>query len=319
MIYTITSNPALDLGGMVDGIVPNEKNYVYEETRYPGGNAINAARILTRLNIPVTATGFLGGSVGEEVRSLLTAEGVRSHFIRIQDDTRINVTVSCKNTHQQTRLAFPGPHLRKSELARLFSRIRSIRPPTILVIGGSMPPGGSTSHLKLLLRIAAARSIPCIVDVPAQILRPLLPLSPLLVKPNLCEFHELTSTTAATIASVTREANKIRGKIPLFCISSVEDGALLVTPWGTWFAKGPQIRVKSTVGAGDSMIGAMTAALWKQNVRRLPLASGTIDPAAILKLGLAAAFATIATPGTTLGESATIRAFFTKIRIERVR
>ena len=42
-ILTVTPNPALDLGGVVKEIIPDEKNYVEEETRHPGGNAINSA------------------------------------------------------------------------------------------------------------------------------------------------------------------------------------------------------------------------------------------------------------------------------------
>ena len=40
-ICTLTPNPALDLGGIADKIVPNEKSYVHDEKRYPGGNGIN--------------------------------------------------------------------------------------------------------------------------------------------------------------------------------------------------------------------------------------------------------------------------------------
>jgi fructose-1-phosphate kinase PfkB-like protein len=35
-ILTVTPNPALDLGGVVEEIIPNEKNYVEQETRHPG-------------------------------------------------------------------------------------------------------------------------------------------------------------------------------------------------------------------------------------------------------------------------------------------
>src|SRR5690242_15734995 len=71
MIYTITPNPALDLGGVVDRLVPNEKSYVQDETRFPGGNAINAARIIKKLGQPVIASGFLGGGTGDEIEKLL--------------------------------------------------------------------------------------------------------------------------------------------------------------------------------------------------------------------------------------------------------
>jgi fructose-1-phosphate kinase PfkB-like protein len=67
MIYTVTPNPTLDLGGVVDQLTPNEKNYVHNETKSPGGNAINAARIMKRLGSQVMATGFIGGGIGHVV------------------------------------------------------------------------------------------------------------------------------------------------------------------------------------------------------------------------------------------------------------
>jgi len=93
VVCTITPNPALDLSGIVDSIKPNEKNYIRNEQRYPGGNAINAARILKRLGVPVVASGFLGGSTGNEIFQLLKAEELKQHFIQIKESSRINITV----------------------------------------------------------------------------------------------------------------------------------------------------------------------------------------------------------------------------------
>jgi tagatose 6-phosphate kinase len=82
-VCTVTPNPALDLSGLVDDLKPNEKSYVYDSTRWPGGNSINVARILTRLHVPVLATGFLGGSVGQEIRGLFTQGLCRDRHYRL--------------------------------------------------------------------------------------------------------------------------------------------------------------------------------------------------------------------------------------------
>ena len=47
-LITVTLNPVLDITGKVSKVIPNEKNYVEDERRYPGGNGINVARILNR-------------------------------------------------------------------------------------------------------------------------------------------------------------------------------------------------------------------------------------------------------------------------------
>ena len=106
MIYTVTPNPTLDMGGTVDQLVPNEKNYVQDETRFPGGNGINAARIIKRLGVPVIATGFLGGGIGTVIENLLKDERVAHRFVKISGTTRVGITVSSRKTHLQTRISF---------------------------------------------------------------------------------------------------------------------------------------------------------------------------------------------------------------------
>jgi fructose-1-phosphate kinase PfkB-like protein len=126
MIYTITPNPALDLNGTVEKIVPNEKTYVHHETRFPGGNAINAARMIKKFGQPVIASGFLGGEIGKEVTALLKHEGIRCQFIQIQNHTRINITVSTQKTHLQTRFSFPGPQIQAQEIHDLNQWIQKL-------------------------------------------------------------------------------------------------------------------------------------------------------------------------------------------------
>lgn len=320
MIYTLTPNPALDLGGTVDKIVPNEKTYVYNETRYPGGNAINAARIMAKLHCPVTATGFLGGSTGDEVRYLLKREGVHPHFITISGHTRINLTVSSKDTHLQTRLSFPGPTIDGVARRMLFFFLGQLKATDILVVGGSLPKGFTTSDLKRVMCIAHRRQVPCIVDVPGRWLRDLVGERPLLIKPNLLEFQELVGKKVQSVATIVREARRLTRDVPLVCVSSVQGGALLVTPESCWFAQGPKLQVRSTVGAGDSMVGAMVSELWRRRVK-YPVSLEWIEAQAneILRWGIAAACATLTTSGTELGTRSKIVYYYKRAKVTQLR
>ncbi len=324
MIYTITPNPALDLGGIVDELIPNEKAYVYDETRFPGGNALNASRIIQKLGYPVIAGGFLGGGTGEEIKSLLRIEKVPHHFIQIKNPTRVNVTVSHRKTFLQTRLSFPGPKVSNQEIKDLYDWISEIPLPAFLILGGSFPPGFSTQNVKQLIKIAHRRKIPVVIDVPGKALKDLVNSYPLLIKPNLLEFHELIGKRPRSIQTVLKEAKKLTAKVPWVCISSVEKGALLVTRNTAWFGKIPPLQIKTTVGAGDAMVGAMCAQLWKKmlsvsstsNTRTLtnPEKHGE----ELLRWGLASAGATLMTPGTHLGEVQQIHRLFPKILIRQL-
>ncbi len=315
MIFTLTPNPALDLGGVVDQLIPNEKSYVYDETRFPGGNAINAARVVKKMGLPVIAGGFLGGGIGLEVQELLRQEGVRSQFVKISASTRISVTVSNRKTHLQTRLSFPGPLVGLEEIRRLSQWLSKIQPPSVLVVGGSLPRGFSSASLKEMVRSLRKKGVAVIMDMPARDLRPLLSCHPLLIKPNQIEFQELIGEKVQSISSVLRAARKLSRRVSWICVSSVEGGALLVSRKRAWFGQIPKVRVKTTVGAGDSMVGAMTSvfaqcdpSLWDSDHLGEPL----------LRWGLSAAAATLMTPGTRLGEFKNMQKFLPKIRIHEI-
>lgn len=308
IIYTITPNPALDLSGTVKDLKPNEKAYVQNEKRAPGGNAINAARILHRLRTPVMASGFLGGSTGEEIEDLLQQEGLHSEFVKIAESTRINITISNLNDHQQTRLSFAGPSLKLSEKKKIFEYVDSKEDMGILLIGGSLPKNFSHNDLLHLMKIAKRKGVGVVVDCPGDIMSLAVSGRPLLIKPNLEEFQAMTGLRGKSIGAVKKKAETLLTHVKYVCVSSVEGGALLVTREGSFFGSIPKIKVRSTVGAGDSMVGAMVAQIYQ----------GQQSSADILRWGLAASAATLSETGTTLGKAVHIKKFYKKTVVEKI-
>lgn len=307
-VLTITPNPSLDISGFVDRIIPNEKTYVHDEIHAPGGNAINVARILCRLEVPVVASGFLGGSAGNEVASLLKKENVRQHFIKTKESTRTNITVSRRGHHQQTRLSFSGPSIQPKEKYQLSKFVRSQHPAGIFVIGGSLPPNFTVRDLTGLIEIAQKQNAGVVVDCPGSVLQHLKRYKLLLIKPNLEEFQSMTQSRVRTISAVKKKALRLLKRVSYVCISSVEGGALLVTHSGCFFGKIPHVKIRSTVGAGDSMVGAMVGQLFLGN-------SSASD---ILRWGLAAAAATLSEQGTTLGSAEEIKELYKKTIVIKV-
>lgn len=308
MIYTITFNPALDVGGVVDNLVPNEKSYVHDQRCTPGGNGINAGIIAHRLGAEVTLTGFMGGANGDVISSLLDKEKIHHEFIPIQSSTRMNVTVSNTKDHKQTRLSFPGARVRKAEWDQLIKFVEKIKAEEdLVVIGGSLPPGISTQKVSSLIRMLKKRKIFCMVDMPAESLRKVLNAKPSFIKPNLKEFQELTKSQATTIQDVLQEIRKLNKSVPLICVSSVEGGAILANESQACFGKTPKLTIHSTVGAGDSMVGAMATVLARNP--HTPLKE-------ILQIGLAASSATLSESGMTLGSSKKMREFKSRIKVK---
>jgi 1-phosphofructokinase family hexose kinase len=312
MILTLTPNPALDVSGTVSKLVPNEKSYVSHEKHFPGGNGINAARIAHRLGAKVLVTGFLGGKSGDEFAHLLNLEQIPQHFIPIQESTRTNITVSLEKGHEQTRLSFPGPKIQRKENTALVYFLEHSRP-DLLIIGGSLPPGMKVSVIKKIIHQFHQKEIPVFVDMPGNILKDLISSRPFFIKPNLTEFQQMTNKKISSIKDVLIEARRFSSHIPLQCISSVEGGALLVTQDHAFFGKIPKIKVQSTVGAGDSLVGALAYSYEKSHGA---LTERHLEN--MLRLGLAASCATLANKGLSLGNRAGIKKFSPKIMIKQI-
>lgn len=302
-VLTFTPNPALDISGFAQCIELNEKTYVQNEIRAPGGNAINAARILDRLGIPVLASGFLGGSIGDEVASLLVGEHIRQHFVRISESTRINVTVSNRSDNKQTRFSFPGPRITKAESHEMLRFIRSRGSAKILVIGGSLPQQFTIRNVNQLIAEAQKRNLDVVVDCPGSVLKHVaVPKQLLFIKPNLEEFQVLTQSRVKSVSEVKKKARILLKMASYICVSSVEGGALLVSKSGCYFGKIPSVKIRSTVGAGDSMVGAIVAQFYNGNAK--------MDE--VLRWGLAAAAATLSETGTKLGQASKIKKLYSK-------
>ncbi len=58
MIYTVTLNPSIDFIVRLDTLLLGSVNRMTSDDKYVGGKGINVSRILKRLKIDNTATGY---------------------------------------------------------------------------------------------------------------------------------------------------------------------------------------------------------------------------------------------------------------------
>jgi 6-phosphofructokinase 2 len=187
----------------------------------------------------------------------------------------------------------------------------------MLIVGGSFPPGFGVSQANHLIGASKARGIPVVVDIPGELLRKIHLDGLLLIKPNLSEFQELVGRKVKSISSIARLAQTLAKKVGLVCVSSVKGGALLASRDFVWFGVIPKIKIKNTVGAGDSMVAGMTAILWRQKIT-VEVCNDDLLLPELLRQGLAAAAATLATSGTELGDAKSMRKFSMKIAVKKI-
>ena len=291
-IYTLTLAPSLDSATQTPQIYPEGKLRCSAPVFEPGGGGINVARAITFLGGSATAIFPVGGATGEHLTALLTDEHVPVDTVETHDWTRQNLHVHVNASGEQYRFVMPGARLTEAEFAGLSAKIEKIPAGSILVISGSLPPGTHITTLTELIRKAQKAGLRCILDSSGDALAAGLKLGGLaLVKPNQNELAALVGHSLENPGDVLAAAQQIirDGGAERVVVSLGPQGALAVDANSSFQVVPPPVKKMSTVGAGDSMVGAMT----------LKLAEGA-DLLDMVRFGVAAGSAATLNIGTRL-------------------
>ncbi|MEX6504168.1 6-phosphofructokinase II [Pseudomonas zhanjiangensis] len=290
-IVTLTLSPALDIATQVARLCADAKLRCSTPVYAPGGGGINVARAIHALGGSALALFPAGGSSGQHLVELLEAEGVASQVLAIADWTRECFNVVEQASAQQYRFIMPGARLAADEQVQLLAALQAL-PADYLVISGSLPEGLADDLLPRLLRDAARRGVRCILDSSGEALRQALDVGGIfMIKPNL---NELNTLVGGEIGSPQQLASAARqlvrdGRCQTLLVSLGAQGALLVREGLSERIAAPTVRRRSTVGAGDSLVAAVT----------LKLAAGA-DWLEAARYGVAAGSAAIMAEGSGL-------------------
>ncbi|ELY3598022.1 6-phosphofructokinase II [Cronobacter turicensis] len=291
-IYTLTLAPSLDSATMTPQIYPEGKLRCSSPVFEPGGGGINVARAIVHLGGVATALFPAGGATGEHLVSLLNDEHVAVETVSAHDWTRQNLHVHVESSGEQYRFVMPGATITDDEFRQLEEKVLAIESGAILVISGSLPPGVSMEKLQQLIKAARQQGIRLIVDSSGDALAAALEIGDIeLVKPNQKELAALVKRDLTAPDDVRQAAQELvqSGKARRVVVSLGPQGALGVDGQDCVQVVPPPMKSQSTVGAGDSMVGAMTLRL-AQNAPLLDM----------VRYGVAAGSAATINQGTRL-------------------
>lgn len=263
-IYTLTLAPSLDSATVTPQIYPEGKLRCTAPVFEPGGGGINVARAISHLGGKATAIFPEGGATGKHLSALLLTENVAIDTLECLDWTRQNLHVYAESTGEQYRFVMPGAALTEEEFHRLGEKVLAIDSGSLLVISGSLPPGVNVARLSSLVRAAQKAGIRCIIDSSGEALKAALEIGNIeLVKPNQKELSALVNRDLTQPDDVRKAAQEIvdSGKARRVVVSLGPQGALGVDATGSVQVVPPPVKSQSTVGAGDSMVGAMALKL----------------------------------------------------------
>lgn len=302
MIYTVTLNPSIDFIVRIDQLNLGTVNRMVSDDKFAGGKGINVSRVLQRLGVGNTATGFLGGFTGHFIEDSLKNEGIETAFVKVDQDTRINVKIK---SQEETEINGQGPMISQEQLEALKAKLSQLISDDTVVFAGSAPANLGNAIYKELIPLVRKSGAQVVCDFEGQPLLDALANNPLLVKPNNHELEAIFGVPLNSLNDVETYARRILEMgAQHVLISMAGDGALLVTEEATYFAKPIKGQVKNSVGAGDSMVAGFTGEFVKSK-----------DPVEALKWGVACGTATAFSDD--LATIAFIKETYHKVEVEK--
>jgi 1-phosphofructokinase len=307
MIATVTLNPAIDKSLIVCSFAVGKTNRGEVARLDAGGKGINVAKALRRLGSPVCALGLVGSSNGRFTLDALSTEGIVADFVRVPGETRVNLKIHDPEKGTETELNEPGFHVAAEHLQELQRKVAAHAPHCeVMVFSGSLPPAAPPEIFAVLIRVAKAHGARCFLDTAGPALRLGLAAGPYMVKPNRAEVEDLLTRTLSTRRELVEAARALvtRG-CEQVVISLGAEGAVGVAGKEALYARPPAVKVRSSVGAGDTMVAIMAhAAVTGMQFRQA------------FRMAVAASAATVAMEGTKVADLAAIEELIPQVTLE---
>ena len=254
MIYTITTNPAIDYILRFDKFEDGATIRASEDEKYPGGKGIMASKILKNLGENPTNLGFVGGFIGEYIAGAIKDLGLCEKFVRIKENSRINVKLKYD---KETEINAKGPKISKKEVGEFFDSLKEVKEEDIIVISGSLPYSLDKDFYKKVIEETKAKFT---IDIADKNLLDYLVLKPLLVKPNEEELGKIfeTEINEDNLVKYAKKLNEL-GALNVI-VSLGAKGSIFVDDNKVYRAKPVDGKLVNSVGAGDSMVGGFVYA-----------------------------------------------------------
>lgn len=288
-IVTLTVNPALDIAMETGAVRPGHKMRTHSATYDPGGGGVNVSRVVHALGGETLAILASGGHTGRFVEQMLVDSGVPCRSVAVSGMTRVSLTVQETSSGAEYRFVPEGSLLGASEVERFLLLLGDVRADW-LVASGSLPPGFPADFYAQVAHLARRRNIRFALDTSGAALAASLHQGADLLKTSLGEFQSIVGTKPSDDDALAREATRLveAGAVAMIALTLGDRGAILATSDACWSLPAIPVRVRGSVGAGDSFLAGLVLGLARRQppreALRMALATGA---AAVMRRGTA--------------------------------
>jgi 1-phosphofructokinase family hexose kinase len=308
MIITLTPNTGIDYTLQIASFQLNSTIRATDSAWGMGGKATDASWILGKLGVPNRALGFAAGSNGLRMENMLQERGVKTDFVWVGGETRLNSIIVVPGEGQST-ITSSSLHVSPEHLAEFSTKYqKALEGASCIVMGGSLPNGAPLEFYAEAIARAHEHNVSVIFDSSGPSLLAGVKSSPDLIKPNQAEVGELLGYVPTSQKEAQEAAKKLHDEFGSNVIVTLgSEGAVAVFGDDSYFVHPMYIPVVSAAGAGDGVLAGMALAY----LRAESLQYG-------LRHGFALAGAVLQTLGTADFRVEDYEELLPQIRIERL-
>lgn len=309
MITSISLNPSIDRTLTVESFTPGGLNRVIEKNDIAAGKGINVALAVSALGLDSECVGFMYRESGQLFEKRLMLNSTSYDFVWCEGEARTNIKVFDRIAGIVTELNESGTTIGEEAIRQMTEMVsRHAENSDYLVLSGSLPPGCPQDYYRTLINAVDGLGCRCVLDADGERLKYGLEARPFMIKPNRFELESMIGRKLDGIHDIRDAARKyIDLGVEVVAVSLGADGALIVNADEALYAPRMNIEVKSTVGAGDSMVAGLVAGFMAD-----------CDLEETFRMGVAAASARCMTEGYKAVDKTVYKAFLDMIRIEKV-
>lgn len=309
-IVTVTLNPALDQTLYFSQFNVGQVNRVNKERLDSAGKGINVAKVINSLGHEVAVTGFLGRENANVFEEYFQTHQIHNHFVKVDGATRVNVKIVDETNGEVSEINFPGLKYFASDFQYLKSSIRQLAGESeIFILSGSLPEGAPLDIYRELIEILKSYGCKVFLDTSGEALAEGIKAKPYAIKPNVDELSQLMSRSMDQATDVSSAIDKlIAHGIAKVVVSLGEKGSLVADRTQRLLVRSPDVRVSSTVGAGDALVAGLVFGEAK---------GMSLEEQA--RWATAVAAASVAQPGTQAGALADVVKLLPNVIIEELK
>lgn len=290
-VLCITLNPAIDMTVSLDVLTLGAVNRATSSQLNAAGKALNGAHVLSDLGMNAVATGFLGADNDGifkkffDVREALHHQGeaglLIDEFERVAGITRTNIKLvdDFYGIGRTTDVNGRGFVVEEMDKLHFFDRVSKLaKNADAVLVAGSLAVGFELSDFEHLLALLTDVHDKVAVDVSGEALKVAIKHKLWLIKPNNDELFEAFGVRADDFGSQVALFDELSCDIEHIFISMGSQGVHWIRgdkEREFYHAVPPTMKVKSTVGAGDTFVAGMIFGLLQGEAPEVVLARAT--------------------------------------------